>query len=101
MDLFRRGINIQAANVVINFKVPEMAETYHHRISQNGRFSHLVVAINLITKNCKWDQLNLAGKTLKTDACRRLRNGALKVNMPELRYGFALGIGDSIKARRR
>ena len=48
-DLFTRGIDIQAVNVVINFDFPKMAETYLHRIDRSGRFGHLGVAINLIT----------------------------------------------------
>merc|ERR1712141_976751 len=48
-DLFTRGIDIQAVNVVINFDFPRMAETYLHRIGRSGRFGHLGVAINLIT----------------------------------------------------
>lgn len=48
-DLFTRGIDIQAVNVVINFDFPRMAETYLHRIGRSGRYGHLGVAINLIT----------------------------------------------------
>merc|ERR1711878_151302 len=48
-DLFTRGIDIQAVNVVINFDFPKMAETYLHRIGRSGRYGHLGVAINLIT----------------------------------------------------
>jgi ATP-dependent RNA helicase DDX6/DHH1 len=48
-DLFTRGIDIQAVNVVINFDFPKMSETYLHRIGRSGRFGHLGVAINLIT----------------------------------------------------
>merc|ERR1711937_144717 len=48
-DLFARGIDIQAVNVVINFDFPKMAETYLHRIGRSGRYGHLGVAINLIT----------------------------------------------------
>jgi superfamily II DNA/RNA helicase len=48
-DLFTRGIDVQAVNVVINFDFPRMAETYLHRIGRSGRFGHLGVAINLIT----------------------------------------------------
>jgi len=32
-DLFTRGIDIQAVNVVINFDFPKNAETYLHRVS--------------------------------------------------------------------
>ena len=49
IDLFTRGIDIQAVNVVINFDFPKMAETYLHRIGRSGRFGHLGIAINLIT----------------------------------------------------
>ncbi|CEF64374.1 Probable ATP-dependent RNA helicase DDX6 [Strongyloides ratti] len=48
-DLFTRGIDIQAVNVVINFDFPRNAETYLHRIGRSGRYGHLGVAINLIT----------------------------------------------------
>jgi len=48
-DLFTRGIDIQAVNVVNHFDFPQMAETYLHRIGRSGRFGHLGIAINLIT----------------------------------------------------
>lgn len=35
-DLFTRGIDIQAVNVVINFDFPKLAETYLHRIGRSG-----------------------------------------------------------------
>uniref|UniRef100_A0A8B9LP99 RNA helicase n=1 Tax=Astyanax mexicanus TaxID=7994 RepID=A0A8B9LP99_ASTMX len=35
-DLFTRGIDIQAVNVVINFDFPKNAETYLHRIGRSG-----------------------------------------------------------------
>ena len=49
-DLFTRGIDIQAVNVVVNFDFPSTAETYLHRIGRSGRFGHLGLAINLITQ---------------------------------------------------
>ncbi|KAK1438640.1 hypothetical protein QVD17_04449 [Tagetes erecta] len=48
-DLFTRGIDIQAVNVVINFDFPKNAETYLHRVGRSGRFGHLGLAVNLIT----------------------------------------------------
>lgn len=48
-DLFTRGIDIQAVNVVINFDFPKHAETYLHRIGRSGRYGHLGIALNLIT----------------------------------------------------
>lgn len=55
-DLFTRGIDIQAVNVVINFDFPKNAETYLHRIGRSGRYGHLGIAINLITYE---DRFNL------------------------------------------
>mmetsp|Transcript_11573 Transcript_11573/g.15394 ORF Transcript_11573/g.15394 Transcript_11573/m.15394 type:complete len:409 (+) Transcript_11573:68-1294(+) len=49
-DLITRGIDIQAVNVVVNFDFPRAAETYLHRIGRSGRFGHLGLAINFITK---------------------------------------------------
>lgn len=48
-DLFTRGIDIQAVNVVINFDFPKNSETYLHRIGRSGRYGHLGIALNLIT----------------------------------------------------
>uniref|UniRef100_A0A7S1HQ84 RNA helicase n=2 Tax=Eukaryota TaxID=2759 RepID=A0A7S1HQ84_9EUKA len=48
-DLFTRGIDVQAVNVVINFDFPKSAETYLHRVGRSGRFGHLGLAVNLIT----------------------------------------------------
>jgi len=48
-DLFTRGIDVQAVNVVINFDFPKNAETYLHRIGRGGRYGHLGVAISMVT----------------------------------------------------
>ena len=42
-DLFTRGIDIQAVNVVINFDFPKTAETYLHRVSSLFA-SHMISA---------------------------------------------------------
>ncbi|ODV89519.1 hypothetical protein CANCADRAFT_140291 [Tortispora caseinolytica NRRL Y-17796] len=55
-DLFTRGIDIQAVNVVINFDFPKTAETYLHRIGRSGRFGHRGLAIDLISWS---DRFNL------------------------------------------
>ncbi|MBA0879908.1 hypothetical protein Goshw_011240 [Gossypium schwendimanii] len=56
LDLFTRGIDIQAVNVVINFDFPKNSETYLHRVGRSGRFGHLGLAVNLITYE---DRFNL------------------------------------------
>jgi ATP-dependent RNA helicase DDX6/DHH1 len=55
-DLFTRGIDIQAVNVVINFDFPKNSETYLHRIGRSGRYGHLGVALNFATHD---DRFNL------------------------------------------
>eukprot|EP01092_Planopodium_desertum_P010416 TRINITY_DN4632_c0_g2_i1.p1 TRINITY_DN4632_c0_g2~~TRINITY_DN4632_c0_g2_i1.p1 ORF type:complete len:194 (-),score=30.44 TRINITY_DN4632_c0_g2_i1:74-589(-) len=50
-DLFTRGIDIQAVNVVINFDMPKTSDTYLHRIGRSGRFGHLGLAINFVTRD--------------------------------------------------
>ncbi|KAI0564184.1 RNA helicase [Gracilaria domingensis] len=55
-DLFTRGIDIQAVNVVINFDLPKSSETYLHRVGRSGRFGHRGLAISLITYE---DRFNL------------------------------------------
>ncbi len=52
-DIFSRGIDILAVNVVINFDYPVTAETYLHRIGRSGRFGHLGLAVNFITDDDK------------------------------------------------
>lgn len=58
-DLFTRGIDIQAVNVVINFDFPKTAETYLHRIGRSGRFGHLGIAINMITHEDRFNLFNI------------------------------------------
>jgi len=53
--------------------------------------------INLIMKNCKWDQLNWAEKMLTTDSYQRLMEVASEINMPEFKYESAMDITDSTK----
>ncbi|KAF9621001.1 hypothetical protein IFM89_015823 [Coptis chinensis] len=58
-DLFTRGIDIQAINVVINFDFPKNSETYLHRVGRSGRFGYLGQAVNLITYEDRFN-LNLS-----------------------------------------
>ena len=55
-DLFTRGIDIQAVNVVINFFFPKNSKTYLHRVGRSRKFGHLGLAVNLITCD---DRFNL------------------------------------------
>jgi len=58
-DLFTRGIDIVAVNVVINFDFPRSSETYLHRIGRSGRFGHLGLAINFITNRNRESLYNI------------------------------------------
>jgi hypothetical protein len=51
--------------------------------------------INLIMKNCKYDQLNWADMMLTTDAYQRLMEVASEIHMPEFKYDPAMDINDS------
>ncbi|XP_027769567.1 ATP-dependent RNA helicase DRS1-like [Solanum pennellii] len=48
-DLFTRGIDIEAVNVVINSDFPKNSETYLHRVGRSGRFVKLGLAVSLVT----------------------------------------------------
>merc|ERR1719394_2286368 len=53
--------------------------------------------VNLIMKNCKYEQLNWAEKMLKTDAYYRLLEVASEMNNPEFKYESAMEITESTK----
>ena len=61
-DLFTRGIDIDAVNVVINFDLPAKTDTYLHRIGRTGRFGHLGLAINFITDEDKETMFKIEGE---------------------------------------
>jgi ATP-dependent RNA helicase RhlE len=47
-DIAARGIDIDELSFVINFEVPNVPETYVHRIGRTGRAGHEGVAISLV-----------------------------------------------------
>ena len=51
-DLFTRGIDIQAVNVVINFDFPKMPETYLHRIGRSGKLFSSPLCVQLSGRLC-------------------------------------------------
>nr|UXY87702.1 RNA helicase [Cryptomonas curvata] len=54
-DLFTRGIDIQAINLVVNFDLPKSSETYLHRIGRSGRFGNQGIAVSFVTIEDKID----------------------------------------------
>lgn len=49
-DIFGRGIDIERVNVVINFDMPDVKETYMHRVGRAGRFETKGFAISFSSK---------------------------------------------------
>lgn len=52
-DIAARGIDIDELSYVINFNLPEVPETYVHRIGRTGRAGHEGVAISFCTEEEK------------------------------------------------
>ncbi|KAG0237132.1 Suppressor of the cold-sensitive snRNP biogenesis mutant brr1-1 [Actinomortierella wolfii] len=47
-DVFSRGLDVSRVNVVINYDVPESADTYLHRVGRAGRFGTRGLAITFV-----------------------------------------------------
>lgn len=47
-DLFGRGIDIERVNIVINYDMPEGADSYLHRVGRAGRFGTKGLAITFV-----------------------------------------------------
>ena len=50
-DLLARGLDIKDVSHVINFDLPEIEESYIHRIGRTGRFGKKGVAISFVSEN--------------------------------------------------
>jgi len=57
-DLFGRGIDIERVNVVINYDMPEDADSYLHRVGRAGRFGTKGLAISFVSSTEDGDVLN-------------------------------------------
>lgn len=67
-DIAARGIDIRELEMVINYDLPDVAETYVHRIGRTGRAGHSGIAITFCTKEEKPmvnDIQKLMGKKLQ------------------------------------
>lgn len=58
-DIIARGLDISEVTHVINFDVPEIPETYIHRIGRTGRVDKKGISITLITKKENKYQLEI------------------------------------------
>jgi ATP-dependent RNA helicase UAP56/SUB2 len=50
-NIFGRGIDIERVNVVINYDMPENADTYLHRVGRAGRFGTKGLAISFVASD--------------------------------------------------
>jgi|Transcript_2946 ATP-dependent RNA helicase UAP56/SUB2 len=57
-DLVARGIDIERVNIVINYDMPDCADTYLHRVGRAGRFGTKGLAITFIGSDEDSDVLN-------------------------------------------
>ena len=61
-DLLARGIDVQQCNVVINYELPDSAETYVHRVGRTGRGGASGQAITLVSpaQQSEWEAIERA-----------------------------------------
>ncbi len=67
-DIAARGIDISNLEMVINYDLPDVAETYVHRIGRTGRAGHSGIALTFCSEEERTmvkDIQKLTGKTLK------------------------------------
>nr|GLL17291.1 hypothetical protein C5167_044120 [Ipomoea trifida] len=57
-DLVGRGIDIERVNIVINYDMPDSADTYLHRVGRAGRFGTKGLAITFVSSSSDSDVLN-------------------------------------------
>ena len=50
-DLVARGIDIERVNIVVNYDMPDGADTYLHRVGRAGRFGTKGLAITFISSD--------------------------------------------------
>lgn len=56
-DITARGFDAQSINLVLNFDMPDMLQTYIHRVGRSGRYGRKGVAISLIQVNQKQNEM--------------------------------------------
>jgi len=57
-DIFGRGIDVERVNVVINYDMPDSADTYLHRVGRAGRFGTKGLAISFVASEKDASVLN-------------------------------------------
>ncbi|ORX47957.1 DEAD-box ATP-dependent RNA helicase 56 [Hesseltinella vesiculosa] len=57
-DIFGRGIDIERVNIVVNYDMPDSADTYLHRVGRAGRFGTKGLAISFVSSEDDTKVLN-------------------------------------------
>ncbi|KAL6534076.1 DEAD-box ATP-dependent RNA helicase 15 [Orobanche hederae] len=66
-DLVGRGIDIERVNIVINYDMPDSADTYLHRVGRAGRFGTKGLAITFVSSGSDSDVLNQVQERFEVD----------------------------------
>ncbi|XP_021994906.1 DEAD-box ATP-dependent RNA helicase 15 isoform X1 [Helianthus annuus] len=66
-DLVGRGIDIERVNIVINYDMPDSADTYLHRVGRAGRFGTKGLAITFVSSSSDSDVLNQVQERFEVD----------------------------------
>ncbi|KAF7817245.1 DEAD-box ATP-dependent RNA helicase 56 [Senna tora] len=66
-DLVGRGIDIERVNIVINYDMPDSADTYLHRVGRAGRFGTKGLAITFVSCASDVDVLNNVQSRFEVD----------------------------------
>ena len=77
-DIAARGIDISELPLVVNYDLPEVPETYVHRIGRTGRAGHEGVAVSL----CSEEERPLLQQILKLTGLQLEEDGTLAVAPP-------------------
>jgi len=48
-DIFGRGVDFERVNIVINYDMPDKADTYLHRVGRSGRFGTKGLAVTFVS----------------------------------------------------
>nr|GMD41020.1 DEAD-box ATP-dependent RNA helicase 56 isoform X1 [Ipomoea batatas] len=66
-DLVGRGIDIERVNIVINYDMPDSADTYLHRVGRAGRFGTKGLAITFVSSSSDSGVLNQVQERFEVD----------------------------------
>ncbi|KAI3936676.1 hypothetical protein MKX01_034105 [Papaver californicum] len=66
-DLVGRAVDIERVNIVINYDMPDSADTYLHRVGRAGRFGTKGLAITFVSSASDSDVLNQVQERFEVD----------------------------------